>query len=128
MNLLNQKLKDLIKEFGFTEVKKTMDFFSAYQLEKSLQHTDEVKLKKYSIASSITPEDILEIATQYKCSTGFVQLQYEVLINYCESKGKTYKNYKAALRNFVLRDMKQTIERRTEKNARPAVDARGLSK
>lgn len=127
MKLVHQKLVEIIKEFGFTEVKNTMDFLSNHQLAKSIQNT-EVKLKKHTSITSINEDDIKEIAEHYKVSTGFVHLQYEMLVNYCESKGKVYKDYKAALRNFVLRDMKQTVERRTESNARPAVDARGLSK
>lgn len=84
--------------------------------------------KKRTQIEEITTEDMVEIANQYKVSLGFVQFEYESLVNYCEAKGRRYKNYKAALKNFVLRHMRQTAERRTEGNVRPTVDARGLSK
>lgn len=38
-------------------------------------------------------------------STAVLNRNYESLINYCESKGKTYKNYKSALKNFILLDI-----------------------
>src|SRR3990167_2217650 len=46
----------------------------------------------------ISVEGLLQIADLYKVNLGFVKLQYEKLLNYCASSGKTYKDYKAALR------------------------------
>lgn len=83
--------------------------------------------KKYSSIKDITEEDFNEIATKYKVSPAFVKLQYEKLVNYCESKGRKYKNYKSALRNFVLGDMQRTVERRSE-NVRVGIDASWASK
>jgi antitoxin (DNA-binding transcriptional repressor) of toxin-antitoxin stability system len=77
---------------------------------------------------TITEDDINQIAENYKVSVSYVMFELEQLKNYCASHGKKYKDYKAALRNFVLRDMKQRMEGRINQNARPAVDARGLSK
>ena len=68
--------------------------------------------KKFSSLKDITPEVIQEIADKYKAPIGFVQLKLEVLKNYCESKGRRYKNYKSALRNFVLNDMQKMIEKK----------------
>lgn len=82
-------------------------------------------LKKYSSLKDILDADIEDIAQKYKVSSGFVRLQFEKLINYCESKGKTYKNYKSALRNFVLGDMQKQVERRADGKYR-AVDGRNI--
>lgn len=38
-------------------------------------------------------------------STAVLNRNYESLINYCESKGKKYQNYKSALKNFILLDI-----------------------
>lgn len=78
--------------------------------------------KKYSSLKDISETDILQIAQDYKVSVGFVRLQWEKVKNYCSSKGKTYKNYKSALRNFVLGDMQRQVERRTDDKFR-AIDA-----
>lgn len=60
--------------------------------------------KKYTSLTDLTEADFQEIADQYKgarVTVPFVLNSYDDLINYCESSGKKYKNYKAALRNFV---------------------------
>lgn len=80
--------------------------------------------KKYSSIKDITDADILEISDTYKVGPGFVKLRLEELRNYCEAKGKVYKNYKAALRNFVLSDMKRVVERRIPDAGKRGVDAR----
>lgn len=88
----------------------------------------ETRTNKYTTIDSIKGEDMQEIADHYHVPLSMVQFSYEALRNYCESKGKRYKNYKAALRNFVMGDAKKTIEGRMKGNVRPTIDARGLSK
>ena len=73
--------------------------------------------KKYSSIS-----DIKEIAERYKTTVGFVLLQREKLINYCEAKGRRYKNYKSALRNFVLGDVQRNAQNKKDGKYR-GVDA-----
>jgi phage replication O-like protein O len=79
-------------------------------------------LKKFSSLKDIQDEDIKEIAENYCVPTDFVRLSFEKLQNYCESKGKVYKNYKSALRNFVLGDKQKSVESR-QKNGRPNIVA-----
>ncbi len=55
--------------------------------------------------------DLEEIANKYQIPLSFVKMQLESLKNYCASNGKKYKDYKAALRNFCLRDMKNMATR-----------------
>jgi len=74
--------------------------------------------KKYSSLQDITDIDIKEIADRYKVTIGFVKLQKEKLENYCESFGRRYKNYKSALRNFVLGDIQKNIENRHYQNSK----------
>jgi hypothetical protein len=75
----------------------------------------------------ISQEDIASISTQYKVPIAFVQFELESLKNYCASSGKKYQDYKAALRNFVLRDMKKQIERRFNSDpTKQATDARSI--
>jgi hypothetical protein len=82
-------------------------------------------LKKFSSLKDITEEDLIEISQRYKVGLGFVKLQLEKLKNYCESKGRRYKNYKSALRNFILGDIQRHIERRQDDKYR-GVDARNI--
>ena len=67
---------------------------------------DKVRLGKNNIASisylkNIPKEDIEELTEKYKVGNKFILDRAEDVIDYCESKGKAYKNYKAALRNFI---------------------------
>ena len=82
--------------------------------------------RKHSSIDSISDNDILEIADQYKVPEGLVRLQLEALRNYCSSKGKTYKDYKAALKNFVIREAKSAVERRMGDPTKRGIDASNL--
>ncbi len=61
---------------------------------------------KFTSLKDIGEKEILEIAENYRVPVSFVRVQLESLKNYCEAKGRRYKNYKAALRNFVLSSRK----------------------
>ena len=82
---------------------------------------------KYSSINEITEEDLVEIAEKYHVPLGFVKLKLETLKNYCEAKGRRYKNYKSALRNFVLTDMQRQVERRQGDPTKRGIDARHIS-
>jgi hypothetical protein len=84
-----------------------------------------IVIKKYSSLEDIKEEDLIEIAEKYHVSLGFVKLKLETLINYCGAKGRKYKNYKLALRNFVLSDMQKQIERKQDDKYKP-IDARNI--
>jgi hypothetical protein len=65
------------------------------------------KNRKDNIYSSINflknipPNDLKELTERYSVSASFVKGRADDVIDYCEAKGKIYKNYKAALRNFI---------------------------
>lgn len=83
------------------------------------------KNKKQKI-QQITKEDMEAIAEKYSVPLAFVMSKYDDLINYCERTGKKYKNYVAALRNFVKQD---AIKLRKEAKGEPtkrAIDASNL--
>ncbi|HGJ66789.1 TPA: hypothetical protein ENS27_15615, partial [bacterium] len=56
---------------------------------------------RYSSIDSLGEAEFTEIAQIYRVTTPFVRSKFDDLVNYCESSGKHYKNYFAALRNFV---------------------------
>jgi hypothetical protein len=66
----------------------------------------------------ISLEDIKEIAGKYNVPPAFVSYELETLRNYCEANGKKYNDYKAALRNFVLRGMKNELIKWRQRNER----------
>lgn len=82
--------------------------------------------RRYESIENVLEEDIKEIANQYKVPEGLVRLQLEALRNYCSAKGKRYKDYKAALKNFVIRDAERRIEKSYGDPTKRATDARKL--
>lgn len=54
--------------------------------------------------------EISELCQKYRVDSSTIRACTEDLIDYCESKGRKYANYKAALRNFI----KNHIERHPE--------------
>lgn len=60
-------------------------------------------IKKREI-DTLTQSDLETIATDYQVPISFVISKLDDLKNYCASNGKTYKDYRAALRNWVKKD------------------------
>lgn len=58
----------------------------------------------------IPGQDIKEFLLTYEVSEAQVKLMAEKILAYCESKGKTYKNYKAALRSWIMKDFKKRTD------------------
>lgn len=65
------------------------------------------KNKEYKHIDSINEELAREVATQYSVPLVAVNKISEDLKLYCQSKGKKYANYKAALQNWVRRAVDQ---------------------
>ncbi len=106
----------------FTEV--TINKWHLYQSSDKLsdnrvtikgQSSDTIqerRIKKEEITPYNPPLEVLEdIAEKYGVPLAFVKFQLETLRNYIASNGKVYKDPTAALRNFVLRDMKKILEK-----------------
>lgn len=97
------------------------------QLVKKTKHTKETITKetiqkKYSSLKKIQKEDIEQIANKYSVPVSFVQSKLDDLKNYCEAKGKRYKNYKSALRNFVKKDAIERLDNAKKANSKRGVD------
>jgi len=91
------------------------------QLVKKTKHTKETITKetiqkKYTSIKNLKEKDLKEIAEDYNVPISFVKSKYDDLQNYCEAKGKTYKNYKSALRNFVKKDAIQIVKEKNDKS------------
>jgi hypothetical protein len=68
-------------------------------------------------------DDVKEMAQKYSVSEEFVKARAEDVIDYCEAKGKTYRDYKAALRNFIKSHRGTSAGRKTT-NALPAKEGK----
>ncbi len=56
--------------------------------------------------------DIIELVARYEVPEAFVRARAEDVIDYCEAKGKVYKDYKAALRNFIKSSKKNGVSKK----------------
>ncbi|MCI0500895.1 MAG: hypothetical protein L0Y61_04020, partial [Epsilonproteobacteria bacterium] len=84
------------------------------------------KPAKTSSLKGLTEKDLLKIADLYSVPVSFVKSKYDDLINYCESKGKKYRNYLATLRNFVKQDALKIRKEAINGNVKSGIDARGI--
>lgn len=102
------------------------------ELIRELNNKEKNIIKKEKSESyplkAITEDDLQEIASDYNVPLSLVTYCLDSMKNWCEAKGKRYSNYKSALRNWVKKEARNTVERRLQGNVRPTVDARGLSK
>lgn len=87
-------------------------------------HIKETHITPYS--PSLKEEDLIEIANAYNIPLSMVKLSYEKMNNWIEAKGKRYKNYKAALRNWVLKDAQEVIQAGWKNNKKGGIDARSV--
>ena len=65
--------------------------------------------KAFSSIEEISQDVIQEISDKYRVPVNLVELQHEQLKNYILSTRKSYKNYKAALSNWVLREAQRMV-------------------
>jgi len=82
--------------------------------------------RKYSTLESVGTVEFAEIAQQYEVPLPFVTSKYDDLMNYCQSTGKAYTDYFAALRNFVKRDALQIRKEASEHVSKRGIDARNV--
>jgi hypothetical protein len=66
---------------------------------------EEKRTEQYSSIASLTDDVCESIASQYSVTSKVVINLREELKLYCQSKGKTYKDYRAALMNWLRRRM-----------------------
>ncbi len=70
-------------------------------------------------AAAITPGEMQAIADSYGVPLAFVESKHDDLVNWCKAKGKRYKNYVSALRDWVKKDAMKL--KKEAKNERPTL-------
>lgn len=80
---------------------------------KNVKNVKNVKKKiqknKFSKIENLTKPVLQEIAETYEVPVDFVEDKLDDLKNYCASKGKTYKDYRATLVNWVKKDKRELL-------------------
>jgi hypothetical protein len=75
---------------------------------------------------SISGEDIQKICTDYQVPESFVRSKMDDMNNWMKSKGKSYRDYNAALRNWVKRDSLSLRKEASQHESKRGIDARGI--
>lgn len=82
---------------------------------------------KYSSLESLGEAEFQQIAEDYQVPIEFVRSKYDDLVNYVPNKtGKPYKDYFAALRNFVKKEAIQIRKEAGEHVSKRGIDARNV--
>jgi hypothetical protein len=63
--------------------------------------------KQFSSLAEVTPKVLEDLASEKHISVKDVESTFNQMSDWIESKGKTYKNYKAGLRNWINRKMEE---------------------
>lgn len=90
------------------------------------QNRIEKKREEYHTLSTLTEKEFELVATDYNVPIAFVRSVYDDMCNYCASKGKTYKDYLATLRNWVKRDAIKLAQEGGKRDKYAAIDASNL--
>lgn len=70
----------------------------------------------------IPEQDIQEFTTNFTCSASQVKSKAASLADYCESKGRSYKNYKSLLRNALRKDYGERFKKQGYTTELPGED------
>src|SRR5690606_18674525 len=62
-------------------------------------------VKRYSSLQDLTDQVVKDLADQLRVSEPAAKRKKQDLVDYCESRGKKYKNYLATLRNWIRKDI-----------------------
>lgn len=81
---------------------------SSKNKKKNKKKEEEIEEKRLESSSryllTIPEQDLEEFTTKFTCTKSQIKQKGEALHDYCKSKGKTYKDYKAFLRGTLSRD------------------------
>jgi phage replication O-like protein O len=109
--MINNTANDINKKVNNINKKANVHLLKSDIQKKKETITKETIQKKYSSLKDLTQQDLEEIAIKYKVPISFVQSKLDDMTNWMSAKGKTYKNYKAALSNWVKTDALKILDK-----------------
>ena len=96
--------------------------------EKKVNKERDVSLttQKHFSLNSLKEEDFESISQKYGVPVAFVRSKFDDLVNYCEAKGKRYKNYFAVLSRWVKDDAIKIRKEAVQNGSKRGIDARSI--
>lgn len=95
-----------------TEERRVEESREEKKREKSVPDKPELHI---SYLKNLPEEDLKDFTYRFDASPKQIQSKAEDLSNYCEAKGKKYKNYRAFLINALKKDFKEMTEEERER-------------
>jgi len=89
--------------------------------ERETKKRAPIKRVSFSSIKSLKGSVLEDVAATYDVPLDFVESRVEDMQNYCDATGKSYKNYKAALSNWVKRDAEES--KKGNRYAKRSIDA-----
>lgn len=96
-----------IQEFFYSSVNSTVGVLPTVTINNKSEIINHKKEESVRETKTLTAEDVKDISDSLKVKEKEVWWVYDKIKDYCESNGKTYKNYKAALRNWVRTEIER---------------------
>lgn len=115
--LLNHKFSDTLSG-GYSENPETLDTTSNQLSVISNQYSVIGVVK----GNDVTEETMRSIAELYQVPYEFVLSKHDDMMNWCKAKGKKYKDYDAALRNWVKKDAIERREKHGERTSKSRIE------
>jgi len=98
-----------------------------YTKDTHKKDTHTLSIARSNSLKNIKEEELIRISNFYNVPMAFVKSKYDDLINYCERTGRHYKNYLAALRNFVKQDAIKIRKEERQHESKRGIDFTNLS-
>lgn len=83
-------------------------------------------VEKQTILTANDAQYFQELSDKFDVPISFVASKYDDLANYCKASGRKYKDYKAALYNFVKKDALAIRNRMSDVTRKAGIDAQHL--
>lgn len=107
-----EEIKQYFNDFCLNNVETPLQLNTKYKIQNT-KYKGGVGENKHATFESLTKEVVSELADSLGVSPSDVEKQRVYMGNYLLSSGKTYKNYLAALRNWVQRKIDEGKIKRT---------------
>lgn len=117
---------------NFVEYARGIDTSIDTSIDTLSNKKSEIRNKKlvirnqYKSIKDLKEKDLKEISEKYKVPLEFVEVIFDRMRNWLESKGKKYENYKMALMNWVSRSKEERIGRSNYADRTRGIDATDL--
>lgn len=101
---MNQPDTEVVHPVNHTSAQDEPQLVYKMNTQKKGKESIQKKENSRKFLEKLSDETIKEMTDSFVCTPANVRAKALTILDYCDSKGKTYKNYKATLRNWLRKD------------------------